>query len=151
MKIERVESCSRAKESCEVKRWQDWPEKWIIYVKKIYNTLANPCAYQFFFFHFTTFWIELKNTNKIFKQLHNCFKGVKKDEVPCWLNDKKKLATYIFLLHKFGLPLPFVNFLNSTSFSAIAVGITGLLKQLSFHIPQMHVLVCSEYYKSLLV
>ena len=117
-----------------------------------YITLT-PCAYQFyiFFFHFTTFWIELKNTNKIFKQLHHCFKSAKKDEITWWLNDKKKLATYIFLLHQFGLPLPYVNFLNSTSCSAIAVGIIGLLKQLSFHVPPMHLLVCSEYPKSLLV
>ena len=147
LKVERVESCSEAKESCEVERWQDWPKKWIIYVKKIYNRLAvynlnSMClSILHFFFHFTTFWIELKNTNKIFKQLHHCFKSAKKDEITWWLNDKKKLATYIFLLHQFGLPLPYVNFLNSTSCSAIAVGITGLLKQLSFHVPLMHLLV----------
>ena len=32
-------------------------------------------------------------------------KRVKKDEVPCWLNNKTKLTTYIFLLHHFGLQL----------------------------------------------
>ena len=36
-------------------------------------------------FHFTTFWIELKNINQILMQLHNttASKGIKKDEVSC--------------------------------------------------------------------
>ena len=76
-----------------------------------------------FFFHFTNFWIELKNTKNLFKQLHHCFKRVKKDEEPCWLNHKKKFANYIFLLHQFELPLSYVIFFNSTSSSALAVSI----------------------------
>ena len=50
-------------------------------------------------------------------------KGSKKDEVPCWLNDKKKFETYIFLLHQFELSLSYVIFFNSTSGSALAVNI----------------------------
>ena len=76
-----------------------------------------------FFFHLTTFWIELKNTKEVCKQLHHCFKRAKKDEVPCWLNDKKKFANYIFLLHQFELPLSYVVFFNSTSGCALAVNI----------------------------
>ena len=44
-----------------------------------YNPSAM-CLSMFYFFHFTTFWIELKNINMILKQLHktNASKGSKK-------------------------------------------------------------------------
>ena len=43
----------------------------------------------------------------ILKQLQksNASKGSEKNELPCWLNNKKKLATYIFLLHQCKLRL----------------------------------------------
>ena len=37
-----VESCSGVKESCEVERWQGWPEKWI-YGKKL--SLLSPLVW----------------------------------------------------------------------------------------------------------
>ena len=61
-----------------------------------YNPNYMCLSILYLFFHFTPFWIELKNANKIFKQLHHCFKRFKKDEVPCWLNDNKKLASCTF-------------------------------------------------------
>ena len=50
---------------------------------------------------------ELKNVNIVLNQLQktNASKRVNKDELPCWLNNKKKLATHIFLLHQFGVRL----------------------------------------------
>ena len=74
---------------------------------------------------------ELRNVNMILKQLqkNQCFKRVKKDELPCWLNNKKKLVTYIFLLALSfrAAALLFISSLNSTSCSAVANCITGIL------------------------
>ena len=54
---------------------------------------------------------------------------VKKDELPCWLNNKKKLVTYIFLLALSvrAAALSFISSLNTTSCSSVANCITEIL------------------------
>ena len=65
---------------------------------------------NFTFFHFTTFWIELKNINMVLKQLHktNASNGYKIRKYHVSMSNEQleeACNLHFFLLHQFGLQL----------------------------------------------